>query len=483
VGVNSGRVFAGDIGPPYRRTFTVMGDTVNLAARLMAKASPGSILATPVVLSRSGSEFDVSDVAPFFVKGKAKAVRALEVGQRVGSRSLDVSDQLPLVGRAHELGAWRAMVDAALHGSGSAVEVVGEPGLGKSRLVEEFQREAATMRIVATNCEYYKSAIPYGALRGLVRELLGIDHNSGDEEAQQRLAVVLAEKHLLQWAPLVGTVADVDMPETPETAELDPEFRAQQLGQVMTQLLSELVDRPTLFVIEDAHWMDEASADLLHYVTASIAWAPCLFCYTRRDVESGFVGREPNVSRMKLAPLDGAAATELIEMTMSTNPLSAQKAAVLAERSGGNPLFLRELLAEAHEGGDLDSLPDSVEAVIAARIERSKKYRMPALTGLSINSPDALTAAPSREASSMLRPWQTTACSPTSSAGLSRASSAAGSALGSATIRLAARKIPSRCARMMPALTSGDKPKSSALTIRRFKLRHRDYRKARGRFC
>ena len=114
VGVNTGRVFAADIGPPYRRTFTVMGDTVNLAARLMAKASPGSILATPGVLSRSGSEFDVRDIAPFFVKGKAKAVRAVEVGRRVGSRSLDVSDQLPLIGREQELDAWRTMVDAAL---------------------------------------------------------------------------------------------------------------------------------------------------------------------------------------------------------------------------------------------------------------------------------------------------------------------------------------------------------------------------------
>ncbi len=104
VGVNTGRVFAGDIGPPYRRTFTVMGDTVNLAARLMAKASPGSILATPVVLSRSGSEFEVSDVAPFFVKGKAKAVQAVEVGRRVGSRSVDVGDQLPLVGRRARAG-------------------------------------------------------------------------------------------------------------------------------------------------------------------------------------------------------------------------------------------------------------------------------------------------------------------------------------------------------------------------------------------
>ncbi|MGO9333000.1 MAG: adenylate/guanylate cyclase domain-containing protein [Acidimicrobiales bacterium] len=396
VGVNTGRVFAADIGPPYRRTFTVMGDTVNLAARLMAKASPGSILATPVVLSRSGSEFEVSDVAPFFVKGKAKAVRAVEVGPRLGARSLDASDQLPLVGRAHELGVWRAMVHAAMRGSGSAVELVGEPGVGKSRLVEEFRREAATMRILATNCEYYQSSIPYGALRGLVRELLGIEQASGGAEARERLSSVLADAHLLQWAPLVGTVADVDMPDTRETAELDPEFRAQRLGRVMTLLLGELVDRPTVFVIEDTHWMDEASGDLLRHLTASIGWKPCLFCYTRRDVETGFVGREPDVSRMKLEPLDGAAATELVQMAMSANPLPAQKAAALAERSGGNPLFLRELLAEAHEGGDLESLPDSVEAVIAARIDRlstTDRHFLRRVSVLGRSAPRELLAA------------------------------------------------------------------------------------------
>ncbi|HXN60761.1 MAG TPA: adenylate/guanylate cyclase domain-containing protein [Acidimicrobiales bacterium] len=372
IGANSGRVFAGDIGPPYRRTFTVMGDTVNLAARLMAKAVPGTILATPGVPGRSGSQFETSEVPPFHVKGKVQPIHAVEVGGRLGVRQADAGQQLPLVGRTDELAAWRAAVESARSGSGSALELIGEPGVGKSRLIEAFRAEAADMDVVSAGCEYYQSSIPYGALRGMVRELLGIGAEASHEEARQRILAVLTESdaELLPWAPLVGSVMDVEMPDTPETAELDPEYRGQRLGRVMAVLLHEIVNRPTVFVIEDTHWMDEASADLLRHLIPIIGVKPWLLCLTRRDVESGFVAPDGELTKVKLEPLDGDEAAQLIQKAMATHPLPAQKVALLAERSGGNPLFLRELLAEAQHSDDLDSLPDSIEAVIAARIDR-----------------------------------------------------------------------------------------------------------------
>ena len=133
VGVNRGPVFAGDIGPSFRRTFTVMGDTVNLAARLMAKAPPGHILATPQVLARSRSEFAVDKVPPFFVKGKAKPVDAMDVGARMGARAVEDGASFPLVGRRREMAVWRAKVEGALAGSGlwsrsSASPAWGNPG-------------------------------------------------------------------------------------------------------------------------------------------------------------------------------------------------------------------------------------------------------------------------------------------------------------------------------------------------------------------
>ena len=111
---------------------------------------------------------------------------------------------------------WRAAVESARSGSGSALELIGEPGVGKSRLIEAFRAEAADMDVVSAGCEYYQSSIPYGALRGMVRELLGIGAEASHEEARQRILAVLTESdaELLPWAPLVGSVMDVEMPDT-----------------------------------------------------------------------------------------------------------------------------------------------------------------------------------------------------------------------------------------------------------------------------
>ena len=370
IGVNRGPVFAGDIGPSYRRTFTVMGDTVNLAARLMAKAAPGHILATPEVLERSRSEFEFESVPPFSVKGKAKPVHAVDVGERLGARTADPAG-FSLVGRRHEMGVWRAMVEAAAAVSGSIVEIVGEPGVGKSRLVEEFRTVASEMEIVSATCEYYESSTPYGALRSLVRELLHLE-KANDAEIGGRLSSAVAEvaPDLGPWVPLIGAVADIEVPDTPETAELDPEFWGLRLREVMTSLLGVLLPSPTVLIMEDSHWMDEASAELLRHLAGVVAERPWVLCSTRRDVDTGFVAPGDRATCLRLEPLAGDEATELVQATARDAPFPAHEAAALAERSGGNPLFLRELVAAARDSHDIDSLPDSVEAVIAARIDR-----------------------------------------------------------------------------------------------------------------
>ena len=179
VGVNRGPVFVGDIGPAYRRTFTVMGDTVNLAARLMAKAVPGQILATPEVLVRSRSDFEVTPVEPFYVKGKAHPVEASDVGPRIGRRRPEAKAGFSLVGRREEMGKWHSMVESAMQSRGGIVEVIGEPGVGKSRLIEEFVAVAGQMTMLSAIYEDHESSTPYAALRDLVRRLLELDKATG----------------------------------------------------------------------------------------------------------------------------------------------------------------------------------------------------------------------------------------------------------------------------------------------------------------
>jgi class 3 adenylate cyclase/tetratricopeptide (TPR) repeat protein len=372
VGVNRGPVFVGDIGPAYRRTFTVMGDTVNLAARLMAKAVPGQILATPEVLVRSRSDFEVTPVKPFYVKGKAHPVEASDVGSHIGRRRPDAKAGFPLVGRREEMGKWHSMVESAMQGRGSIVEVIGEPGVGKSRLIEEFVSVAGQMTMLSATCEDYESSTPYAALRDLVRGLLKLDEVAEFASTAEGLRNALAavSPGLVAWAPLVASVVGVYMPETPESAELDPEFRSFRLAEVMTELLDRLMPGPMLVVLEDTHWMDEASSELLSYVIARAEARPWLLVLNRRDIASGLVAPAGVTTQMRLEPLVGADAIELVQVASDDTPLPPHEAAALAERSGGNPLFLRELVAVARQTNSIESLPDSVEAVIAARIDQ-----------------------------------------------------------------------------------------------------------------
>jgi class 3 adenylate cyclase len=188
LGVHRGSVFAGDIGPTYRRTYTVMGDAVNLAARLMAKAAPGTIYATADVLDRSNTLFETAELEPFAVKGKAEPVKAWSVGRATGSRTRQVTQQrLPLTGRNAELAVVRKALAGARSGTGQLVEIVGEAGIGKTRLLEAMYDAAMGYRKIRATCEAYTSAMPYAVWHELLREVLELGREETDDAVEQRL--------------------------------------------------------------------------------------------------------------------------------------------------------------------------------------------------------------------------------------------------------------------------------------------------------
>ena len=358
IGVNRGSVFVGEVGPPYRRTFTVMGDAVNLAARLMAKAEPGQILTTPDLLDRSRTGFAAVELEPFLVKGKAKPVQALSVGAITGVRRVGLSGDLPFVGRDQEIEALASLVQRASEGRGALIEIVGEAGVGKTRLLQRLGELTADRAQLAVVCERYDSSTPYHVIRPLLRELLELPSEGSDDAAARQFLTAVAERApaLLAWAPLIAQAVDLTLPETPETRELEEEFRRARLADAIFELLGHLLPQSVLLSVEDAHFMDEASADLFETLSASVGATSWLICVTRRDVETGFVGAA-DCTRIELGPLDDDGATRLAELATHDTPLAANELGLLVKRSGGNPLFLRELLTAAMGGASVDAAP------------------------------------------------------------------------------------------------------------------------------
>jgi class 3 adenylate cyclase len=373
IGVHRGPVFAGDIGPPYRRTYTIMGDTVNLAARLMANATPGELLATREVLHHSNTCFSIQALEPFPVKGKSLLVQAYAVGDAAGTRARVETVRVPLKGRGFEMAALRTALAEAREGEGRLVEIIGEPGIGKSRLVAELESKAGDLLLLSIKCELYRSSTPYSPFRRLLERVLGVDEGTDDARAMERLTTIVASSAptLLPWLPLLGIPLDLRATETPETKALDERFRRGRLEEVVGELLRALLPAPTLIVIEDAHWMDEPSADLLRHLTTTLPGMPWLICVTRRAEGAGF--HAPEDARgitMRPAPLDEADCLALLESLTQDHPLSPHQTLALARRSGGNPLLARELLSAMQAAGSIDGLPDSVESLMTSRIDR-----------------------------------------------------------------------------------------------------------------
>jgi class 3 adenylate cyclase/tetratricopeptide (TPR) repeat protein len=370
IGVNRGHVFTGEIGPPYRRTCAVMGDATNLAARLMTKAPWGAIYAAEGVLERSKTSFQTTAVAPFTVKGKLRPVQAVSVGpMRRPVRDAVAATQVPLVGRDRELAKIRDALAGARAGRGRMIEIVGETGSGKSRLLTEAHELADGLGLAHTVCEHYRRTVPYVVWRDILRQLLGLQWDDPDEVV---IAAILAQmeaskRELHSWLPLLAIVFDAQVPMTVEVSELAANYRTAKLHEVVLEFLAPLLKVPMLVQIEHAHFMDEASAALLHAIADRLQDSAWVITVTRREVTDGFVGAPESSTQLTLGPLPAETMKELAESTPEASTVPPHLFEMAVQRAGGSPEFLLDLLATAATGSR--ALPDSMDAAATARID------------------------------------------------------------------------------------------------------------------
>ena len=370
-GVNRGPAFCGDIGTESCRSYNVMGDTINLAARLTSRADPGGLLTTADVLERARTRFETTTQS-LLLKGKERPITAYSVGAVLGEKEEEPQAELPFVGRDAELAALALAVNGARVRQQQVVELIGEPGIGKSRLLEELKKQALGFTQLSGRCDQYSSASAYSVFRDLLRPLVGLTPEMDARQAGAALMPWIAAvmPDLAPLAPLIAVPFDAEVPPTPEVDELDPQFRRDRLHECVGTLLTRVLLMPTLLVIEDGHWIDDASRDLLHSLTREQVPRPWLVCVTRRPQGNDFADAavEGHV-QLALGPIDARAAQALALAAAGDIAVSDEVLAVLVDRAGGNPLFVRELVAASRGASDVSALPDSVETLILTRMD------------------------------------------------------------------------------------------------------------------
>ena len=370
VGVNAGRVFAGIVGPPTRRTYTFYGDAINTAARIMVRADDAQLLVREDVLERARTTYEVTAVEPFAAKGKAELVRTSDVGPATGEREPEVIG--PFVGREAELDRLLAALTSARRGEGALVMVTGDPGLGKTRLLGELRAHLPVGGAVRVQCTQIHANQPYVTVGQIIGRALQLGPHASDDEVERRLrnAVASVAPRLEPWLPLLGIVLGLDLPPTPEMAALDERFVSERIAETVEALLDGLVPDAALVVIDDVHFMDEASVELIGRIARSIGNRRWLVVMARRAYEGGFSAPDGvELLEVALSPLPPGAALLLVEQLTDDSPFPGHVAEGIATRSAGSPLFVTEMVAAVQSGADLETLPRSVEALMAVQID------------------------------------------------------------------------------------------------------------------
>ena len=332
---------------------------------LLQRAAPEEILVSAAATPFLERRFELESAAAG--PGTSRLTGGERVGLPVGGRTA------PLVGRHHELELLRGLLEVARKGSGRVVGVVGEAGIGKSRLVSEFRQGlfGAAVLCLETYCLSQGSAIPYFPVRGLLRLIFGLGETDDAASVAEKVsagvrALGLQPESALPWLlQLLDAGAGGEVPE-----ELTPEALQARTFEVLRHIaLQAGRQTPLLLVVEDAHWIDRTSEAFLTSLAEVISGEPILLLFTYRPgYRPTWIG-SPNATQIALSPLSPDESLNVVRAVMRSEQVPADVAASILARAEGNPFFLEELARAAGRPDALGAATTSLEAVLSARIE------------------------------------------------------------------------------------------------------------------
>ncbi|HEV8229557.1 MAG TPA: adenylate/guanylate cyclase domain-containing protein, partial [Candidatus Limnocylindria bacterium] len=426
IGVNAGEVVAGVIAGDVQAAYTVVGDTVNMAQRLQVAARPGEIV-VGVSARNAAPAFDFAPLAPLQVKGKDRPITAFRLLAAKAERPTRLTQHRlssPLVGRDAELALLTSLVDRLHGGQGGAVAIIGEAGAGKSRLLAELKRAAASGAVtwLEGRCFTLGETTRYAPFVEALTHMAGIE--DGDDDARRwskleaRVRAVMHED-LDETVPYLAALIGIRPPEgnAAELQLMSGEAMGRQIFRATRRFLTALAQaRPLVFAFEDLHWADASTAALIQHLTRATASAPLLVIGTSRpDPQSAaaelrryWLG-SPRYAEIRVDPLTDEQAAILIGNLLAVDDLPAQIRDVTIRRAEGNPLYVEEIIRTLIESGvvrreessgrwraETDNaridLPDTIGGLILARLdrldERSKQVlRHAAIIGRSFREP------------------------------------------------------------------------------------------------
>jgi predicted ATPase/class 3 adenylate cyclase len=382
IGVNTGPVVVGRIGDDLRMDYTAQGETVNLAARLQTAAEPGGVLVSEAVHALVEGYFVSDEVGPLALKGLAAPVGAFAVRSRRRRARFELAVErglTPLAGREQELAFLKESVERARAGRTQLISLVGDAGVGKSRLAWELRRAVSdsTVTCLEAHCAAHADALPFAVIGQLLRANFGMDE--GEPEAGQVKKVEAGVRELgaaLEWAiPYLNHLLALPAPSLEADGLDQAQRRRRMMEAVKALVLAGAARRPILFIIEDLQWIDRNSEELLVAVNEGLAGHRVVFLTTYRPGYTAPWQDRSFHQRLAVDPLGEEEVRAIAAALLSGSDAPAELQQLVVARSGGNPLFAEELVrffrAQGAKAALADAeVPATIHDLITARIDR-----------------------------------------------------------------------------------------------------------------
>jgi class 3 adenylate cyclase/tetratricopeptide (TPR) repeat protein len=381
MGLNTGLVVVGKIGDNLRMDYTAVGDTTNLAARLQQLAAPGTILVSKTTAQLVKNHAHLDTFGTVQVKGKAAPVTAYKVLDRRARRApWELFQERPLsrfVGRQKELATLEALLAQVETGEGQAVSIVGEAGVGKTRLLYEFRQRLVGKRLtyLEGDCLSYGHTIPYLPVIDILRNNCGVTETDSTEVITEKVALSLREVGMPpeEWAPYVLHLLGVKSAQE-QLASLSPEAIMSRTFATLRQMsLHGSRRRPIIFAVEDLHWSDQTSEACFATLVEGLAGAPILFLSTYRPGYRPPWMDKSYATQIALHHLPHQDSLAVIHSILPPEKHTEELTQAILTKAAGNPFFLEELARVAAEHEDVHTIvtvPSTVQGILMARIDQ-----------------------------------------------------------------------------------------------------------------